>query len=98
MADVNWVKSRAACSLSAAFKKLQASVERDVAEIRETEINRKAAFDFHSQTDRFLVIRSSGGAAQQVQFKLDNGCIEIEPLGGRVFRPFHFSTHRASAD
>ena len=57
MADFNWVKARAACSLEVLFRQLQVAVERDVDIANALNVGSGAKFAVSIHGDRFVVTR-----------------------------------------
>src|SRR5258708_4513895 len=81
MADVDWIKARAACCFEVSFRQLQVAVKRDVESMNAVlvEANRPVSCEFGNTGNRFLVtISGKGFPVRSAEFTLTSSAISIE--------------------
>lgn len=88
MADFNWVKARAACSLEVLFRQLQVVAEGDVETAKELpdKVRSGAKFELSSGGGRFIVTRQQeNGDVHNVKFILEKAQIVVDKGAGVTF-------------
>lgn len=88
MADFDWVRARAECSLRRVFFHLVAGAESDA--LAREDISKKGNdnvhFDSSKNGDSLLVTRSEGSSVRRVKFALTEDAIIIEENGNIAFK------------
>jgi hypothetical protein len=88
MADFDWIKARAACSLQVLFKQLQVAVEGDVAAANElpNNVRSDAKFEVSPREGRFVVTRQhDDDGVRAVKFILEKAQIVVDKGAGVSF-------------